>query len=121
MKKIIDNAIKRLNRNSTLDEIKICAELNDGTTIEQKSKIPEVVAERVESINRIYKIAKEHLEKGRCKIWVLDGGSSKEEFDYLYKMISELDNIESIAPAIIGPALALNTGPGLLGLIVQEV
>ena len=38
----------------TLDEIKICAELNDGTTIEQKSKIPEVVAERVESINRIY-------------------------------------------------------------------
>ncbi|MDY6011329.1 DegV family protein [Clostridium sp.] len=76
---------------------------------------------RKQSINRIYKIAKEHLEKGRCKIWVLDGGSSKEEFDYLYKMISELDNIESIAPAIIGPALALNTGPGLLGLIVQEV
>ena len=38
---------------------------------------------RKQSINRIYKIAKEHLEKGRCKIWVLDGGSSKEEFDYL--------------------------------------
>jgi uncharacterized cofD-like protein len=38
----------------TLDEIKICAELNDGTTIEQKNKIPEIVAERVETINRIY-------------------------------------------------------------------
>ena len=38
----------------TLDEIKICAELNDGTTIEQKSKIPEIVAERVETINRIF-------------------------------------------------------------------
>ena len=38
----------------TLDEIKICAELNDGTTIEQKSRIPEIVAERVETINRIF-------------------------------------------------------------------
>ena len=38
----------------TLDEIKICAELNDGTTVEQKSKIPEVVAEKVETINRIF-------------------------------------------------------------------
>ena len=38
----------------TLDEIKICAELNDGTTVEQKSRIPEVVAEKVETINRIF-------------------------------------------------------------------
>ena len=38
----------------TLDEITICAELNDGTTIKQKDKIPEIVAEKVEKINRIY-------------------------------------------------------------------
>jgi len=38
----------------TLDEITICAELNDGTTIKQKDRIPEVVSEKVESINRIY-------------------------------------------------------------------
>ena len=38
----------------TLDEITICAELNDGTTIKQKDKIPEIVQEKVESINRIY-------------------------------------------------------------------
>ena len=38
----------------TLDEITICAELNDGTVIEQKDKIPEIVAERIESINRIF-------------------------------------------------------------------
>lgn len=76
---------------------------------------------RKQSINKIYKIAKEHLEKGRCKVWVLNGGSSVEEFDHLYKMISELDNIESIAPADIGPSLGVHTGPGLLGVIVQEV
>ncbi len=38
----------------TLDEITICAELTDGTTIKQKDKIPEIVTEKVESISRIY-------------------------------------------------------------------
>lgn len=38
----------------TLDEITICAELTDGTTIRQKDRIPEIVAEKVERINRIY-------------------------------------------------------------------
>lgn len=38
----------------TLDEITICAELTDGTTIKQKDRIPEMVTEKVESINRIY-------------------------------------------------------------------
>ena len=38
----------------TLDEITICAELTDGTTIKQKDRIPEIVTEKVESINRIY-------------------------------------------------------------------
>lgn len=38
----------------TLDEITICAELTDGTTIKQKDRIPEIVEQKVESINRIY-------------------------------------------------------------------
>ena len=38
----------------TLDEVTICVELADGTTIRQKDRIPEIVAEKVETINRIY-------------------------------------------------------------------
>lgn len=38
----------------TLEEIKICAELEDGTVIESKDKIPEVVNEKTSRINRIY-------------------------------------------------------------------
>ena len=38
----------------TLDEIKICAELNDGTIVEEKSKIPEVVYEKASKISRVY-------------------------------------------------------------------
>ena len=38
----------------TLDELTICAELDDGTTIKQKDRIPEIVAEKIQKINRIY-------------------------------------------------------------------
>ena len=38
----------------TLDEISICAELSDGTKIEQKKRIEEVAAQRGENIERIY-------------------------------------------------------------------
>lgn len=38
----------------TLDEIKICAELEDGTVIESKNQIPNIVNEKTSKINRIY-------------------------------------------------------------------
>ena len=38
----------------TLDEMTICAELDDGTVIESREKIPEVVNSKVSKINRIY-------------------------------------------------------------------
>lgn len=38
----------------TLDEMRICAELQDGTVIEEKSKIKEVVSNKVTKINRVY-------------------------------------------------------------------
>ncbi|MGL4572970.1 MAG: DegV family protein [Clostridium sp.] len=76
---------------------------------------------RKQSINKLTKIAKEHLEKSKCNVWVLNGGSSKEEADTLFDAVNELPNIESISTAQIGPALGVHTGPGLLGVVVQEV
>lgn len=38
----------------TLEEIQICAELEDGTVIENRNKIPEVVNSKVSKINRVY-------------------------------------------------------------------
>ena len=38
----------------TLDEIHICAELEDGTIVENKDKIPEMVYSKVSKINRIF-------------------------------------------------------------------
>ena len=38
----------------TLDEMQICAELEDGTIVKEKNKIPEAVYEKVSKISRIY-------------------------------------------------------------------
>ncbi len=38
----------------TLEEIKICAELENGMIVEEKDKIPQIVFDRVTKINRIY-------------------------------------------------------------------
>ena len=38
----------------TLDKINICTELEDGTVITEKNKIPEVVANKVSKVSRIY-------------------------------------------------------------------
>ena len=38
----------------TLDEMNICAELQDGTVIKEKSRIKEIVSNKVTKINRVY-------------------------------------------------------------------
>ena len=76
----------------TLDEIKICAELTDGTTIERKSKILQVVSERIESINRVY------ISPSNCK-----------------PAPGVLEAINSAEAIIIGPgSLYTNVLPNLL-------
>ena len=76
----------------TLDEITICAELGDGTTITQKDRIPEIVSERIESINRIY------ISPSNCK-----------------PSPGVLEAIEEAEAIIIGPgSLYTNVLPNLL-------
>jgi len=38
----------------TLDEMKICAELKNGIVVEERSKISEIVSDKVTEINRVY-------------------------------------------------------------------
>ena len=38
----------------TMEEMKICAELEDGTVVEDRSKIPEIVSSKGSRVNRIY-------------------------------------------------------------------
>ena len=76
----------------TLDEITICAELSDGTTIEKKNMIPEIVSQKIESINRVF------ISPSNCK--PAPG------------VIEAIENAEAI---IIGPgSLYTNVLPNLL-------
>ena len=38
----------------TLDDMKVCAELEDGTIVEDKDKLPEIVIDKVTRINRVF-------------------------------------------------------------------
>ena len=76
----------------TLDELTICAELSDGTTVKQKDRIPQIVAEKVESINRVY------ISPSNCR-----------------PSPGVLDAIEDADVIIIGPgSLYTNVLPNLL-------
>lgn len=74
---------------------------------------------RKQSLSKLYRIVEEYTAKGKCKLWVLQGGA-KEEGAKFYEALKELNNISEIGEATIGPALGVHTGPGLIGVIIQE-
>lgn len=93
----IENSDRVLNMTGrvlpvTADEITICAELDDGSVVKEKNKIPEVVYDKVSKINRIY------ITPSNCK-----------PAPGVLEAISEADAI------IIGPgSLYTNVIPNLL-------
>jgi DegV family protein with EDD domain len=74
---------------------------------------------RKQSIAKIVDIAKETLDKGKSKIWVMHGGALKEGRS-LYEKISKLPNIVETGFGEIGPVMGVHTGPGLLGIIIMK-
>ncbi|MCR4943250.1 MAG: DegV family protein [Clostridium sp.] len=75
-----------------------------------------------QAISKLKEIAEEHLAKGKCNFWVMDA-DNKVEGDILFDTLKDLnnDNINEMHRGVIGPALGLNTGPGLIGFVVEEV
>lgn len=73
-----------------------------------------------QAISKLKEIANEYLAKGNCNFWVMDA-DNKIEGDNLFNAIKDLENVNEMHRGIIGPALSLNVGPGLIGFIVEEV
>ena len=75
---------------------------------------------RKQSISKLISILKEELEKGKCNVWVLQGGAL-EEAKALKETIKDFYNVESVDLSQISPALGVHGGPGLLGLAIQLI
>ncbi|MGL5352804.1 MAG: DegV family protein [Clostridium sp.] len=75
---------------------------------------------RKQALSKLTDILKEHLSKCKCVVYVLQGGATKEAAEYL-ESIKSLENIIEIGIASISPALGVHTGPGLIGLAIQEL
>ena len=74
-----------------------------------------------QSISKLSNILSEYLNKGKCKVWIMNG-DAPDKADLLYNAIKDSDNlVECTLGGMIGPALGVNTGPGLLGFIVEMV
>ena len=75
---------------------------------------------RKQALSKLHSILDGFLAKGKCNVWVLHG-AAKEECIELYDELKNLPNVNYMTTGTISPALGVHTGPGLIGLIIQEV
>ncbi|PRR83304.1 DegV family protein [Clostridium vincentii] len=75
---------------------------------------------RKQSINKLFEVLTDYLAKGKCNIWIIEG-DALETGTELCDSIKGLNNVNEVNIATVGPALGVHTGPGLIGLIIQEV
>lgn len=74
-----------------------------------------------QSISKLSSILNDYLSKGKCKVWIMNG-NAPDKADLLYNAIKNSPNlVECTLGGMIGPALGVNTGPGLVGFIVEMV
>lgn len=75
---------------------------------------------RKQSINRILEIAREILERKKCKIYLMSG-AAREEARNLMDRLSTLNNVTSIFyGGDISPVSGVHSGPGLVGVVIME-
>lgn len=74
-----------------------------------------------QAVSKLIEIFKGYLEKGKYKAWILDG-DGLDKVNSLHEAIKDLPNVvECTLAGTIGPALGVNTGPGLVGLAIERV
>ncbi|WP_194190114.1 DegV family protein [Clostridium chrysemydis] len=74
---------------------------------------------RKKAISKMKDILTSYLDKGKCRVWVLDG-HCRSEVESFYESVKDYNNITEISIESIGPAMGIHTGPGALGLCIYE-
>ncbi|NLP18533.1 MAG: DegV family protein [Firmicutes bacterium] len=72
---------------------------------------------RRRSIDELFSIAREFIEKQKCRVAVMHG-ACPEEAAYLVKKVEELATVVELVTGPLGPVMGVHAGPGLLGLVI---
>ncbi len=72
---------------------------------------------RRRSIDELFSIAREFIEKQKCRAAVMHG-ACPEEAAYLVKKVEELATVVELVTGPLGPVMGVHAGPGLLGLVI---
>lgn len=74
-----------------------------------------------QAVSKLINIFKSYEGKGIYNAYILDG-NGHEKVNTLYEGIKDMSHCrECIITGTIGPALGINTGPGLVGLAIEKV
>ncbi len=77
---------------------------------------------RKNSIKKTIEMAEKYAKSfSCCKISIGNGHAYEEAANMAKKMKEELRNIKYLIESSISPALGVHTGPGLIGIVVQEL
>lgn len=74
---------------------------------------------RKKSISKLKEVLEGYLKDSPCKVWVLHG-DALDEASKFFEDIKNLPNITSCTLEVIGAAMGVHTGPGVVGFCVQR-
>lgn len=70
-----------------------------------------------QALDRLVKVAKEHLSGAACRVAVCSGGA-EEEAVYIIQQIRKLANVKELITSTLSPVLGVHSGPGTVGFAV---
>lgn len=74
---------------------------------------------RKKSISKMKEILNSYLDKGKCRVWVLNG-DCESEARLFYESFKDNVNVTEISMETIGAAMGIHSGPGALGIAILE-
>ncbi|MBN1046399.1 DegV family protein [Clostridium botulinum] len=74
---------------------------------------------RKQSLNKLKQILMSYLDKGKCRVWILNGNADEESNEFL-NSVQTHENITEISLETIGACTGVHTGPGSIGVCIYE-
>ncbi len=71
------------------------------------------------ALSKVKEIALSYLDKGPCKVWVLQGAALSEG-ESLLADLKDHPNLTRISLETVGPSMGTHTGPGVVGFAIFE-